>query len=211
MTVMICSIVIVEDQPQVAAWMQEICQKVFPEALIACAGTLAKATDMLKALPDLLITDLSLPDGRGHTLIPQLKRRRPDIICVVFTSFDDNSYLFPALQAGADGYLLKDQPESELQLQLGNILQGKPPLSPSIAWKLLHFFKEPQQIEQVTLTQREQDTLALIAKGCSVKETAELLQLSHHTVSDYIKKIYRKLQIRSRAEAAMVASRMGIH
>src|SRR5690606_32890136 len=94
-TVRINDIAIVEDQPQVASWIHAICHKVFPEAAITRAHTLSRAANVLQTVPDLLITDLSLPDGRGHTLIPQVKSRKAEVICVVFTSFDDNDYLFP--------------------------------------------------------------------------------------------------------------------
>jgi DNA-binding NarL/FixJ family response regulator len=132
----------------------------------------------------------------------------------VLTSFDDDEYLFSALKAGANGYLLKDQNEDELISMLEGILSGKPALSPLVAIKLMQQFQKQDQASKsalLELTPREHEALTMIAKGFSVKESAKLMNISHHTVSGYIKEIYRKLHVNSRAEAAAFATRLGIH
>ena len=204
-------VLIVEDQAEIRLWIQGFVGKVFPAAEIAAVATLEQASAFLHNMPDLWLIDLSLPDGLGYELIAQIKQLQKNIPCVVITSFDDDDFLFPALKAGADGYLLKDQSEVELEGLLSGILNGNPPISPAIAFRLFNYFRasDIDKIE-VHLSRREKDTLQLLARGYSVKECAQKLGISHHTVSGYVKEIYRKLQVNSRAEAAIKASQMGL-
>ncbi len=129
----------------------------------------------------------------------------------------------PALESGASGYLLKDQSRDELTDMLKRIVEGQPLLSPAIARRLLGFFGPRQNntpapdpavdakaLEIVYLTAREQDVLGLIAKGYTTPKVGELLNISKNTAAGYVKSIYAKLNISSRAEAAMEASRRGI-
>lgn len=202
-----------EDHPNIQQWVIKLCRKVFPHAVINAAGTVAEAVKAIDSKPDLLMADLNLPDGRGDTVIAKFKANNKATHCVVLTSFDDDNHLFSALKAGADGYLLKDQDDDELTEMLKGILIGKPPLSPLIAMKLMQQFKvdDPQdKADLLLLTPRENETLTMIAKGFSVKESAKFMGISHHTVSGYIKEIYRKLHVNSRAEAAALATKMGL-
>jgi len=206
-------IMIVEDEPEIARWIERLAGEVFPAASFTAASTLQQARQGFPPLPELLLTDLSLPDGKGFELIAELKQHQAALPCIVITSFEDDDFLFPALQAGADGYLLKDQQDEELiQLMLG-ILDGKPPISPNIAHRLFKHFRQfsgqscPNESQ---LTQRETETLQYIARGYSTKECARKMAISPYTVSDHIKEIYRKLHINSRAEAAREAAKLGI-
>lgn len=209
---MIDSILIVEDQPDVCDWVLGFAREVFPGANFRVAANLTQALTQLGPLPDLLLTDLSLPDGRGNELITRIKRINSSIPCVVITSFEDDDHLFPALKAGADGYLLKDQPELELKNLLAGIVSGKPPLSPVIAQRMFEFFREPAgEGLEVRLTSRETETLTLISRGYSAKECARFMSISHHTVAGYVKEVYRKLQVNSRAEVALEAARLGLN
>jgi DNA-binding NarL/FixJ family response regulator len=117
------------------------------------------------------------------------------------------------LRAGAHGYLLKDQPEERLGAALDGVLRGEPPLSPAIAQRLLRVFNappEPLHAGAEQLTAREREVLVLVSKGCRLPELAERLEISRHTVSDHLKSIYRKLNVNSRAEAAVEAARLGL-
>jgi len=135
---------------------------------------------------------------------------------VVATMFDDDAHLFPALRAGAQGYVLKDETESELVRLLVGISNGQPPLSASIARRVLMHFaaiapqSAPATITGEHLTERESDTLKLIAKGFNVPKIAELLGISKHTVAGYVRDVYRKLSVSSRAEATMAAAQRGL-
>jgi DNA-binding NarL/FixJ family response regulator len=139
-----------------------------------------------------------------------LKSQYPAALCVVTTIFDDAEHLLSALRAGADGYLLKDETEDEFIRQLAGILEGRPPLSASIARALLAQFQPGKQEQEATLTQRETEILTFTAKGLSVKHAAELLGISYYTAAGYLKDVYRKLQVNSRAEATIKAMNLGL-
>jgi DNA-binding NarL/FixJ family response regulator len=129
----------------------------------------------------------------------------------VTTIFDSDQHLFPALRAGAQGYVLKDQSRPYLVQMLQAIAGGVPPLSPSIARRLLGFFSPPAaEPTPEALTPREIEVLTLLSKGLSIAAAADVLKLSRHTVGGYVKEIYRKLGVGTRAEAALEAARRGI-
>lgn len=117
--------------------------------------------------------------------------------------------LFPALRAGADGYFTKDQGQTELIRILTEIGAGRPPLSPGIARRLLNFFHQTDPVA-TPLTRREAEVLQLIGKGYATGEVAKLLDITRNTAAGYIKEIYRKLGINSRAEAAIKAAEFGL-
>jgi DNA-binding NarL/FixJ family response regulator len=126
------------------------------------------------------------------------------------TIYDDNQHLFDALRAGANGYLVKGHTPNELKEMLQGILNGQPPLSPSIALQILDSFHKPLRQEVIALTPREIDVLTLMAKGYNRTEISKLLKITCNTVSSYIKQVYQKLDVHSRAEATLEASRMGL-
>lgn len=206
------SALILDDLPACIAWLRQALERAFPGIVIATAASLAEARSRLAELPalDLALVDLGLPDGDGTTLIPRIRQQRPEVVTVVTTVFDDDAHLFPALSAGAAGYLLKDEAVDALAQRLRGIVEGQPPLSPSIARRLLRHFQPPPAPSAQTLSPRESEVLRLIAKGYSVPEAAELLGLTKHTVAGYVKDIYRKLDVGSRAEATLEASRRGL-
>ena len=122
-----------------------------------------------------------------------------------------------ALQAGAFGYILKEQARELITEQLQRIAQGEPPLSPSIARRVMAYFSakaKPQAqahlMPNVNLTDRESEVLLRVAKGYTLPEIGVQLGLSRHTIADYVKQIYRKLNESSRAEAALEAQRLGL-
>ncbi len=221
MSTMQCALV-VDDLPAVRAGFVELLRENYPGVRIFEAGRMADAMQILQREPvDLLLVDLGLPDASGLELIRTLTETRPQARSVVVTIFDDDDHLFPALQAGAFGYLLKDRPKIELRAQLRRIQDGEPPLSPSIARRMVQHFTHlhrtmsapspnlPQE-EHIALTERESEVLQLVGKGYTLPEIAVQLGLSRHTVADYVKQIYRKLNISSRAEAALEAVRRGL-
>lgn len=213
-----CALV-VDDLPAVRAGFVDLLRENDPQARIFEAGRMAEAMHILQhEAIDLLLVDLGLPDASGLELIRALAEQRPQARSVVVTIFDDDDHLFPALQAGAFGYLLKDRPKVELRAQLRRIQDGEPPLSPSIARRMVQHFArldasqsdDREREEQVALTERESEVLQLVGKGYTLPEIAGQLGLSRHTVADYVKQIYRKLNISSRAEAALEAVRRGL-
>jgi DNA-binding NarL/FixJ family response regulator len=198
---------IVDDLASSRDWLACATTLAFPGIAIAQAATLAQAMPLCEPPPPLALIDLGLPDGSGIRLIEHLHPR--GVLCIVATVFDDDAHLFPALHAGAQGYVLKDQTPEALAAMLGGIAAGQPPLSPSIARRLLRHF-QPVAPAANALTARETEVLRLIAKGMSIGESADLLGLSRHTVAGYLKDIYRKLAVGSRAEATLEAMRRGL-
>lgn len=209
------SALVLEDIPEVSTWLAALLPDLFPGIAVHTAPTLAAARNFLTTAGplDLALIDLALPDGNGTDLIRELANTRPTCTVVVTTLFADDEFLFPALRAGAQGYLLKDQPPGKFAAALRGILDGEPPLSPSIAHRLLRTFGPPAMAGPAAmpaLTTREREVLTLTAKGYRLPEVAERLAVSRHTVSDHLKSIYRKLKINTRAEAALEAARLGL-
>jgi len=203
---------ILDDLTDAQIWLSEALSAVFPGIILACSNNLTEARTWLKShpAPDLALIDLGLPDGSGVELISELNRVSPQTLCIVASIFDDDRHLFPALRAGAQGYLLKDQAQVQIIELLKGISEGRPPLSPAVARKLLGYFKPPEKQEHIPLTERESEVLRCIAKGLTLPESAKLLGISPNTVSGYVKDIYRKLNVASRAEAALSAHQLGI-
>lgn len=202
---------VVDDLPGARAWLAAALQEAFPGIEVQTAGSLREALACIDPPPPLALIDLGLPDGAGTDLIEALRRRGADTLCIVATVFDDDAHLFPALRAGAQGYVLKDQDRATLADMLRGIATGQPPLSSSIARRLLrHFQPMPTAVDAVPLTPRETEVLRLTAKGLTLNEVATALGISRHTVSGYLKDIYRKLSVGTRAEAALEAARRGL-
>lgn len=205
-------VLIVEDLPSSQDWLVAVLAIAFPDATVRLAASLAAARECIaQAAPDLALVDLGLPDGSGVDLILALRERAPGCACVVTTIYADDHHLFPALRAGATGYLLKDAPQQRLATQLRGIVEGEPPLSPAIARRLLQVFEPPPASEAAEhLSPRERETLVLIAKGYRLNEVAESLGVTRNTAAGYIKSVYRKLAVSSRAEATLAALRLGL-
>ena len=211
---------IVEDLPEIRAWLCQVALAAYPQLQLSTASRVDEALRAIRAQPfDLALIDLGLPDGNGVDVVAALHHHQSKALPVVVTIYDDDEHLFPALQAGAFGYLLKDQTQDILVSQLVRITQGEPPLSPSIARRVLAYFAGAsarrqaavQAIEnQVALSERETDVLMRVSKGFTLPEIAKQLGISRHTVADHVKQIYRKLDVSSRAEAALEAMRRGI-
>lgn len=203
-------ILLVEDVPEVMLWLTGLVHSHFPDSTLRTAENRALALQAVaQRTPCLALVDLGLPDGPGVDIIRAIKQSSPHSLCVVTTIFDDSDHLFSALHAGADGYLLKDEPEAEFVHLLRGILAGRPPLSAAIARKILGVFKPPLE-EAVRLAPREEQVLTLIARGYSVRKASEMLGISQHTVAGYLKTVYQKLQVNSRAEATLKAVNLGL-
>jgi DNA-binding NarL/FixJ family response regulator len=213
------TILLLEDLPEIRAWLRKLVLQVFPGAVISESARVADALDLVKSVKfELALIDLGLPDGSGVDVVTQLRDSQPDAQSVVVTIHDDDEHLFPALQAGAFGYILKEQARELITEQLQRISQGEPPLSPSIARRVMAYFSAKAKpaasahnnMPNVSLTDRESEVLLRVAKGYTLPEIGVQLSLSRHTIADYVKQIYRKLNVSSRAEAALEAQRLGL-
>lgn len=205
-------ILILEDMPDTQRWLREACLLAYPESKIVVATSIADATDYASQnKPELALLDLELPDGKGNTFIPALLNLHPNCLCIVVTIYADEAHLMPSLNAGAKGYILKDQSKQRIADMLKQAMIGELPLSPAIATMVLnHFAQANGSGEESPLTARESDVLALIGAGSSTPEVAVELHISKYTVEDHLKQIYRKLKISSRAEAALAARRLNL-
>ena len=207
-------VLIVEDHEDAATVLQGVVKTAFDSSTIRRVGTLAEGLEAIKEIQfDLALIDLGLPDGSGMDLIKALSITKKTFT-VVTTIFEDSEHLFDCLSAGAQGYLLKGHQQEEIVDLLQGILNGRPPLSPSIAEAILgHFHSSPPSSREKpsVLTDRESEILQLIAKGCQVKEVAGMLLIANSTVSAHIKKIYQKLDIHNRAEATAAAVNLNLY
>ena len=212
------TILLLEDLPEIRAWLRKLVLQVFPDSQISESARVADALALVTAVKfDLALIDLGLPDGSGVDVVTRLRDVQPETQSVVVTIHDDDEHLFPALQAGAFGYILKEQARELITEQLQRISQGEPPLSPSIARRVMAYFSAkakpqvaPSNLPHVSLTDRESEVLLRVAKGYTLPEIGVQLGLSRHTIADYVKQIYRKLNVSSRAEAALEAQRLGL-
>ncbi|PZO90076.1 MAG: DNA-binding response regulator [Sphingomonas sanxanigenens] len=208
--------VIVEDDPRIAAHVAHGVTAHGGLSLLGAAGSLAEARALLGHEADLFILDLGLPDGNGIDLIAEIRARRDlDPKILVLSVLGDQTTVLAAVLAGADGYLLKDLDSLDIGQQAAAALSGGAPLSPSIAAFVLRYLRGQQEQpkpgdEDPDLSPREYELLQLLARGQSNRQAAEALSLSPHTVGDHVKSIYRKLGVSSRGEAMVRAFRSGL-
>jgi len=206
-------ILIVEDITETRLWLLEIARAAFPECVADEAATLREGLELSSTVAyDLALVDLRLPDGSGLDVLRRLRVIRASTVCVVTTVMGDDANIVTALSAGARGYLLKDQPREMLIKQLTQVADGIPALSPPVARRIMDHFRltGPCGESDGKLTPRELEVLGLIARGLRIADAALALGVADGTVASHIKAIYRKLDISSRAEAALHATRLGL-
>lgn len=201
-------ILIADDHPIVRAGLQDVLssQPDFEVVAEAKNGVEAVAlTDRLK--PHVVLTDLSMPQMDGVTAITRIKAEHQDIHVLVLTTYDSDSDVLPAIEAGAIGYLLKDSPREELFEAIRAAAQGRPLLTSSIAARLMERMRGPS-VE--ALSSREIDVLRLVAKGTSNREIADRLYITQATVKSHLIRIYGKLGVADRTAAVTKALEQGI-
>jgi DNA-binding NarL/FixJ family response regulator len=176
-----------------------------------CLATYPTAEAALEQLPrhwpDVLIMDINLPKLSGVECVARLKAQHPELDILMFTVDDDSDSIFRALQEGASGYLVKGTPPAEILSAIAEVHRGGSPMSTHIARTVVRFFQQPrpQQATEATssLSEREREIVNCLAKGYRYKEIADVLTISQNTVRSHIRRIYEKLHVTSRTEAAM--------
>lgn len=206
---------VVEDVASAAAWLSGLLQEVFACDIYVAASVREGRRKLSMYQPDLVLVDLGLPDGSGIELLRFAAQQFPECLRVVTTIYADDEHLFAALRAGVQGYLLKDEPDAKVRRALKSIADGEPPLSSLVAQRMLAAFGVPahpqsEGQEEEALSPREREVLMLIAKGMRLPEVADMLCISRNTAAGYIKSVYRKLGVSSRAEAALKAANLGL-
>lgn len=202
-------VLILEDNPVARGFLGRVVRESFSDVQdVAEAGDVEAARRHIAQAGDtplrLILLDIELPDGSGLDLLAELADCPATKI--VTTLYSDDEHLFPALQRGADGYLLKEDRFEVLVEELQKIVRGQPPLSPAIARRLLTHFRATAEAAPATAheppTVRETEVLTYLSKGFTIKEIASLMGIRWFTVNDHVKAIYRKLQLASRARGA---------
>ena len=201
-------LLIVDDHFVVRAGLRDVLssQPEFEVVGEATNGVEAVAlADRLK--PDVVLTDLSMPQMDGVTAIGRIKAEHREIQILVLTSYDSDSDVLPAIEAGAIGYLLKDAPREELYEAIRAAAQGKPLLTSAVAARLMERMRSPT-VE--ALSTREIDVLKLVARGANNREIAEQLYITQATVKSHLIRIYGKLDVADRTAAVTKALEQGI-
>jgi DNA-binding NarL/FixJ family response regulator len=200
-------ILVVDDDPATLAWLlAEL--GALPGVQASGCGSVAEARQWLQCnAPQIVLTDLGLPDGSGIEVIAKVRRLHPQCEVLVISIFGDDTHVISAIEAGASGYLLKDSSLQRLGDQLQHLRDGGSPLSPQIARTLIRR-QRPRAAPAdagsgpgAGLTEREFEVLTFIAKGFSYQEGAAMLGVSTNTVRTHVKRIYEKLAVNSRTEA----------
>jgi DNA-binding NarL/FixJ family response regulator len=197
-------VALVEDQHDTReSWRRLISS--FPD--FDCVCTCASAEEALRLIPqfkpDVVLMDVFLPRMSGIECTAKLKALQPETPIVMLTASDEDEILFLALESGADGYLLKRTKPADLRAALLDVLSGGAPMTSEIARHVVASFRRKTggMDPSVSLTLREEETLLLLTKGYANKEIADYLHLSIETVRSHLKNIYKKMHVRSRAEA----------
>jgi DNA-binding NarL/FixJ family response regulator len=179
---------------------------------VAAVTSVGEGMSALARPYDLLLVDLNLGEQSGLHLIRASIRNNPAAPVLVISALGDERSVIAAIEAGASGYLLKDMPPTALVTSLDEVMEGNSPMSPSIARHLLRQLRpvpfhtaKPAEAQAFGLSPREAEVLEALAQGLSYKDVARRLEISVHTVGDYVKALYRKLHVSSRAQAVSVA------
>lgn len=201
-------VAVIEDDKTLRLYMEKLLKKKnHGVEFIGAWGTAESAMEPVIALkPDVVVVDLELPGMSGAEVISYLSKKLIGTAFVVLTVHENPKKVFDALQAGANGYLLKGSKPADIVAGIHAASEGGAPLSPGIARLLIESFQNPVKLEKKNmggLTARENQILECLAQGKVTKEVASELSLSYETIRDYLKAIYKKLHVRSRTEAVI--------
>ncbi len=214
---------IVDPDPIEQHRIAQIVQSLWPQMAIDVARSLKQGfASLTNHIPNLLISELHLPDGSGLEILTRVKHRHPQSQRVIFTRYDGDSHVFAALTHGLDGYLLKDEGDAALVRMLEGIAHGRPSLSSAILRQVIRYFENRDLgsrpgiaddyvlAESIGLTPREIDVLRLLSRGHDRHQVATALDIKPSTVAGHIKAIYLKLNVSTRAEATLAAVKLGL-
>ncbi|MDT0269899.1 response regulator transcription factor [Streptomyces sp. DSM 44915] len=205
------TLLLVDDHPVVRDGLRGMFGAVAGFEVLGEAASGAEAVESaLRLDPDVVLMDLRMPGGGGVEAIAELARRGARARVLVLTTYDTDSDTLPAIEAGATGYLLKDAPREELLAAVRAAAEGRSVLSPAVASRLLGALRAPARPADGTLSEREREVLALVARGTSNRAVAARLFISEATVKTHLTHIYRKLDVRDRAAAVAAGYDLGI-
>lgn len=209
-------VLICDDQIIVTEGLSKILSSNSEIEVTAVAHDGQEALDLIaKAQPDLVLMDLKMPIMNGITATRKIKEKIAEIKVLILTTYDDDEWLFDALRAGADGYLLKDTPPAELLKAIRGTVAGKAYIDPTVTQKVIEQVSDPRSIHTTkkttyNLSTREQEILTLISQGLSNSDIADRLYLSEGTIRNYTSNLFQKLGVSDRTQAAVVAIKHGL-
>jgi two-component system, NarL family, response regulator LiaR len=210
-------LLICDDQTIVCEGLRAMLTPVPQMEVVGVANNGVEAIDLTRRLkPDLILMDLKMPKMNGVQATKAIREQFPDVRVLVLTTYDADEWVLDAIRNGASGYLLKDTPQEELIKAIINIMKGWNPIDPQVAGKILdhvaHQSVSPQQDQKLIsqLSEREREVLRHIATGMSNTEIAKTLFLSEGTVKNYVSRIFSKLGVMDRTQAAILAIRSGL-
>jgi DNA-binding NarL/FixJ family response regulator len=201
---------VVEDNRATRESLVEVLEQ---EPSLRCLATYSTGEAALAGLPaappDVALVDINLPGMDGIELVAKLKVKVPELQMLILTSYEESTLIFNALRAGASGYLLKKAIPDELIPAIEQVHAGGSPMSSQVARKVVSFFRQAEKPARDVpagfqeLTGREQEILALLAKGYLIKEISDQLGIAFHTVRTHVRHIYEKLHVQSRTQAIL--------
>ena len=208
-------VLIADDQEIVCEGLKKILQSDPNLQVIGIAHNGQQAIELIEhQRPDLVLMDLQMPIMNGVQAILHLRKTDPSLPVLVLTTYTDDKWLFDAIRAGANGYLLKDRPRQELVDAIKGTVAGESYLDPAVTKRVLDTVasvpEPPESIEDLDLSQREQDILQLLVEGLSNADIAQRLFLSEGTVRNYLSGLFTKLGVSDRTQAVVVALRRGL-
>ena len=214
-------VLVVDDDTDVLDFVAQSISACAELDLVGCLETVtdAKAWLALKENQvDVMLTDLGLPDGSGLELIRLASQREPACECLVISVFGDDEHILTSIEAGAMGYLHKDETPANIAQTILDMKRGASPISPMVARRVLSNYRTMSQLSapaeapstHILLTSREQEVLELFARGFSYVDIARLQELSVHTVRSHVKTLYTKLAVHSKNEAVYEATQLGL-
>ncbi|MEM7343933.1 MAG: response regulator transcription factor [Chloroflexota bacterium] len=207
------NIIITDDHEVVRAGLRAFISTEADIEMVGEASNGQEAIELVQKLkPDVILMDIVMPGMGGIEAIRQITETNPKARIVALTSFSDDDKVFPAIKAGALGYVLKDTAPDKLLQAIRHVYRGESSLDPTIAIKLIREFNRPteQTGSSETLTEREVEVLKLVAQGLSNQEIAETLVITEKTVRNHVVSILGKLHLANRTQAALYALREGL-
>lgn len=177
-----------------------------------CVGSFPDCSNVINDIngthPDVVLMDIEMPNGDGISGVKAIKKNFPTTLIIMQTVFEDEEKIFASLQAGAEGYILKNASAERITQSIEEVYQGGAYMTPSVALRVTKFFNQANKntaAENHNLTLKETEVLKLLSEGRSYKMVADVLGISYFTVNSHVKKIYEKLHVHSLAEAVSVA------